>query len=65
MNYSKYTPNIGFNMLKKSNDFRPQPIVVKKKEKNTMELPFGWGEGEPPTPPEEEDVKLETKQSNQ
>jgi len=34
------------------NKIRPIKIVVNKKE-NLKGLPFGWGEGEPPTPDDE------------
>ena len=35
------------------NKFRPIKIIVNDKKENLKELPFGWGEGEPPTPDDE------------
>jgi hypothetical protein len=41
------------------NNFRPLPIVIKKTQNNITELPFGWGDGEPPTPEDEEPSTLD------
>ena len=32
---------------------RIYPVIIETKKKQTPELPFGWGDGEPPTPDEE------------
>ena len=50
-------PNSLFNRL------IPKKIVINKKE-NLKELPFGWGDGEPPTPDEEYE-NLEAQKNNQ
>ena len=42
---------------------RPVSITIQKKKNSIIELPFGWGEGEPPTP-EDEEEKIETKKIN-
>ena len=48
---------------KSFNIFRPLKIMITTKtNNNTNELPFGWGEGEPPTP-DDEVAKFDTKQS--
>jgi hypothetical protein len=44
------------------NSIRPLPIVINKSQNNIKKLPFGWGEGEPPTPEDEEDP-IDTKPS--
>ena len=54
-------PVLKGNKTKKNNKFQQLQIVIKMNDNNIRELPFGWGEGEPPTPEEEEDLKIKTK----
>ena len=60
MSETKYTPNLNGAISKIFNRIRSLHIKIKIDDKNIRELPFGWGEGEPPTP-DEEDVIIETK----
>jgi hypothetical protein len=62
MNSSKSTPVLSSIRKKFINKITPINTVFNKK-KNLTELPFGWGEGEPPTP-EDEEVELETPKNN-
>ena len=55
------TPVLKTNTSKKYNEIRPLQININITGNNIRELPFGWGEGEPPTPEEEEDLKIKTK----
>tara|TARA_B100001758_G_scaffold171495_2_gene148444 strand:+ start:43078 stop:43278 length:201 start_codon:yes stop_codon:yes gene_type:complete len=57
---SKTTPTLDGVISKIFNRIRPQQINIKIDGEHIIELPFGWGEGEPPTP-EDEDVKTKKK----
>ncbi len=54
------TPVLDGGISKIFNRIRSLHIKIKINEINIRELPFGWGEGEPPTPDDEE-VDLDTK----
>lgn len=56
----KYTPKVDGAISKIFNRIKPLQIKIKINGKHIRELPFGWGEGEPPTP-EEEEEKIESK----
>tara|TARA_X000001036_G_C20600702_1_gene774813 strand:+ start:1089 stop:1271 length:183 start_codon:yes stop_codon:yes gene_type:complete len=57
---TKNTSNLDGAISKIFNRIRPLHINIKIDDKQIKELPFGWGEGEPPTP-DEEDEKIKTK----
>ena len=58
---SNPTPVLKTDTTNKFIKFRPLQILLNINGNNIRELPFGWGEGEPPTPEEEEDLKIKTK----
>ena len=55
---SKSTPVLSSIRTKFINTITPIKIEFNKK-KNLTELPFGWGDGEPPTPDDEIELPSE------
>jgi hypothetical protein len=58
MNSSKSAPV--FSSIRKNFINKITPINIEfNKKKNLTELPFGWGDGEPPTPDDEIELPSE------